>query len=129
MSDQGTTVNGLAGEADYAAQAALFIADVERVAALGLPVLPEDDPVSAAAMRADGYEVLAECTGLAGPRAIVSVMSEDAELDHSVPAADLAAALGVAELALLPGREFVARLRETRVGGRVLSGFRPAAAA
>lgn len=129
MNDQGTTVNGLPGGASYAAQAALFIADVERFTALGLPVLPEEDPAEAAVMRAAGYDVLAECASLAGTRAIVSVTSEDDELHHSVSAADLAAALGVTELALLPGQVFVATLRETPADGRVLSGFRLAAAA
>ena len=129
MNDQDTTAGDLPGTADYAAQAADFIADVEEFAALGLPVLPEGDPAGTAAMRTAGYDVLAECTSLAGTRAIVSVLSEDDDLGHSVPAADLAVALGVAEPALLPGMEFVAVLRETQADGRVLSGFRRAAAA
>ena len=122
MNDQGTAT--FAADAGYGELAADFIAEAERYAALGLPVLP-DDPAEAAAMRADGYDVLAECTGLAGTSAIVSVAGEDEDLGHSVAAGDLAAALGVPALAMLPGTEFLAVLRETPAAGRALSGFRP----
>jgi hypothetical protein len=69
MIDQDETLTGLTGDDGYAELAAAFIAGVERIAALGLPVLP-DDPARAAAMRATGYHVLAECTGLAGSSAM-----------------------------------------------------------
>lgn len=124
MNDQDTAMAGLTGENGYAELAAEFIAEAERIAALGLPAMP-DDPAQAAAMRAAGYDVLAECTGLAGSAAMVSVMGEDGEAGQSIPAGDLAAALGVPAEALLPGTEFLAFLRETLKDGRVLSEFRP----
>lgn len=107
---------------DYSESAAQFIAGIQRKAALGLTVLPQA-AAEAAVMRAAGYEVLAECTGLAGASAIVSVMTEDTDLEHVIPAAHLAAALGVSASGL-PGMEFLAVLRETHHEGQVLSMFR-----
>lgn len=107
----------------YKDQAAEFIAGIERYAALGLPRLP-DDPAAAAAMRAAGYEVLAECTGWNIDGAAVSVAGEDEETEHYVQAHVLAAALGV-PIRDLPGAEFIATYRETPDTGPVLSGFRP----
>jgi len=124
MHDAGQAVIGSAG-ASYGEQAAEFIAEVARVAALGLRALPED-PAAAAAMRAAGYEVLAECRTVAGEAAAVWVMGAAEGVEESVAVAELAAALGVAPQAL-PGIEFVAVLRETPERGRTLSGFRPAA--
>src|SRR5436190_12024675 len=109
----------------YADQAAQFIAEAERHAALGLPTLP-DDPAAAAAMRAAGYEVLAEVAELDGPVALVSVAAEDEEIRHAVRAGELAAALGVAA-EQLAGQEFLAGFREPPEAGPVLSGFRPVA--
>jgi hypothetical protein len=109
-------------DAGYEDQAAEFIAGVQRIAALGLPQLP-DDPAAAAAMRAAGYEVLAECTE-AGDVAIVRVLSEDEHVRHVVKLSDLAAALGV-DAGDLAGRQFIATMRETPETGPVLSGFRP----
>jgi hypothetical protein len=109
--------------ADYAAAAADFIAGTQRIAALSLPSLP-DDPAEAAAMRAAGYDVLAECVTLAWAWALISVAGEDDEAVQRVSAAELAAALGVA-VADLPDAEFLAVLRETPGDGRVLSAFRP----
>lgn len=106
----------------YSGQAAAFIAEAERIAALGLPVLPED-PAAAAAMRAAGYDVLAEVLELDWPVAIVSVLSEDEDVQHAVSAADLAGALGVAA-EQLTGREFIATMRETPETGPVLAAFR-----
>jgi hypothetical protein len=123
MKDRGKIVGGLPGGAGYAELAAEFIAEAERIAALGLPTLPED-PAEAAAMRRAGYDVLAECTGLAGASAIVCVASEDEDLGQKIPAGDLAAALDVPAVAMLPGTEFLAVLRETPEDGRVWSGFR-----
>jgi hypothetical protein len=122
MKGRDKSVDNLPGGTGYAAPAALFIAEAERIAALGLPVLPED-PVQAAAMRRAGYDVLAECTGLAGASAIVCLASEDEDLGQRIPAGDLAAALGV-PVALLPGMEFLAVVRETLEDGRTWSGFR-----
>jgi hypothetical protein len=51
-------------------------------------------------------------------------MSEDEELGRSIPAGDLAAALGVSAEASLPGTEFLAFLQETPEDGQVLSRFR-----
>lgn len=119
MSDQGQAVDDLP-VASYSWQATQFIAEVGRITALGLPVLPED-PSAAAAMRAAGYVVLAECASVAGGSAIVSVMGEEA--GASIPAAELSAALGIA-LEKLPGTEFLTVLRETLGEGRVLSEFR-----
>jgi hypothetical protein len=124
MHDAGQAVTGVAG-GSYGEQAAGFIAEVARVAALGLPTLPED-PAAAAAMRAAGYEVLAECTAVAGGTAAVWVMGAAEGVEESVGAEELAAALHVAPQAL-PGMEFVAVLRETPAQGCTLSGFRPAA--
>ncbi len=109
----------------YEDQAAQFIAGVERYAALGLPVLP-DDPAAAAAMRAEGYEVLAEVAELDWPVAIVQVASDDEDdgARHAISAPDLATALGVTGDDLA-GRQFIATLRETPLTGPVLSGFRP----
>jgi hypothetical protein len=109
-------------DADYSDQAAEFIAEAQRYAALGLPVLP-DDPAAAAAMRAAGYEVLAEVLEV-GDVAIVHVLSEDEYVRHVVSPGSLTAALGI-PAAELPGREFIATLRETPETGPVLSGFRP----
>jgi hypothetical protein len=122
LTDQRIAAEDLPDVRSCASQAADFIAEVARVAALGLPVLPED-PAAAAAMRAPGYEVLAECTGLSDGCAIVSVMSEAAELADRIPAGDLVAALGVPAESL-PGMEFLAVLHESLEDGRVLSGFR-----
>lgn len=107
---------------DYSAEAAAFIAEAERIAALQLPVLP-DDPAAAAAMRAAGYDVLAEVLKVDGPVAIIQVLSEDEEIEHPVPAIELAAALSTL-VGALPGTEFIAILRETLEDGQVLSGFR-----
>ncbi len=107
----------------YAGQAAAFIAEAQRIAALGLPQLP-DDPAAAAAMRAAGYDVLAEVVELDGPVAIVSLLNEDEDLEHAVSAPGLAAALSV-PAGQLAGREFIATFRETPETGPVLSAFRP----
>jgi voltage-gated potassium channel Kch len=123
MKTQSKTVAGRPDGVCYADLAAEFIAEAARIAGLGLPVLPED-PAQAAAMRAAGYDVLAECTGLDGVRAVVRVTSEDEELTRSVPAGDLAAALGL-PAAALPGTEFLAVVRETLEDGWALSRFRP----
>ena len=124
MHDAGQAVIG-AANGSYGGLAAEFIAEAERVAALGLRALP-DDPAAAAAMRAGGYEVLAECRTVDGGVATVWVMGAAEGVEESVEAAALAAALGVAPRAL-PGVEFVAVVRETPADGRTLSGFRPAA--
>jgi hypothetical protein len=124
MHDAGQAVIG-AADGSYGGLAAEFIAAVERVAALGLRALPED-PAAAAAMRAAGYEVLAECTGVAGDAAAVWVMGAGDGVEERVAVTELAAALGVAPQAL-PGIEFVAVLRETPALGCTLSEFRPAA--
>ena len=124
MHDPGQTAIG-SPDARYEEQAAEFIAGVARVAALGLRSLPED-PATAAAMRAAGYEVLVGCTGVVGAAATVWVMGDGEGVEESVEAAELAAALGVAPQAL-PGAEFLAVLRETPTQGRTLSGFRAAA--
>lgn len=114
---------------DYAELATAFIAASERHAALGLPELP-DDPAAAAAMRAAGYEVLAEVKELDEPAlarfAIVRVLSEDEDedLEHVVVAQDVATVLSV-EASELVGRQFIATLRETPETGPVLSWFRP----
>jgi hypothetical protein len=121
MNDLGRGMDGLPGGGSYSLLAGRFIAEAERIAALRLPVLP-DDPSAAAAMRAAGYGVLAECTGVAGGSAAVSIMGEETEADSSLPAAELSAALGIAP-DKLPGTEFLAVLRETPEAGRVLSGF------
>jgi hypothetical protein len=114
-------------EGGYAEQAAAFIAGVGRHAALGLPELP-DDPAAAAAMRAAGYDVLAEVKELDDPVlagfAIVHVLSEDEGLELVVRAQDVATALSV-EAGELAGRQFIATYRETPQTGPVLSGFRP----
>jgi hypothetical protein len=110
------------GYYSYSGQAALLIAEAERIGALQLPEVP-DDPVAAAAMRASGYQVLAECRRVEGDRAFVSLMGDDEEDESTVPAAELAEALG-ATLEELPGVEFLAFLRETLEEGRVLSRFR-----
>src|SRR5207247_548968 len=99
-----------------------FIARAQKIAALGLPVLPGDAP-AAAAMRAAGYVVIAECAEVAATTAIVSVLIEDEDLEQSVAAAELAAALGV-DLGQLAGTEFLATFRETPETGPVLSRFR-----
>lgn len=104
-------------------QATEFIAEAQRIAALGLPVLPEV-PAAAGTMRAAGYDVLAEVLELDWPVAVVQVLSEDEDVQHAVSAADMATALEVAA-GELPGREFIATLRETPETGPVLSGFRP----
>ena len=122
MTVQDQAADDLAGAGYYARQAALFIGEVGRVAALRLPAVP-DDPSAAAEMRAAGYQVLAECRRVEGGSAIVSVTGEDEEDESGVPVAELAAALGTA-VQKLPGTEFLAFLRETREEGRVLSGFR-----
>jgi hypothetical protein len=122
MNDQDLTVSDLSGDAGHAQMAAWFIAEAERMAALGLPAMP-DDPAAAAAMRMAGYDVLAECTSIAGGAAVVSVASEDEELGQRISGGDLAVALGV-PVALLPGMRFLAVLRETPEAGRVLSRFR-----
>jgi hypothetical protein len=124
MRDAGQAVIG-SPAGGYAALAAGFIAEAGRVAGLGLLVLPED-PAAAAAMRAAGYEVLAECTAVDGGVAAVWLMGAAEGVEECVEAGELAAALGVAPQAL-PGAEFVAVLRETPADGRTLSGFRPAA--
>ena len=124
MHDVGQAVIGSPG-GSYGELAAGFIAKAGRVAGLGLRVLPED-PAAAAAMRAAGYEVLAECTAVDGGVAAVWLMGAAAGVEESVAAGELAAALGVATQAL-PGAEFVALVRETPAMGRRLSGFRPAA--
>jgi len=111
-------------DADYSGHAAAFIAEAERIAALRLPSLPED-PAAAAAMRAAGYEVLAEVLEVDGSVAIVHVLSEDEEIQHAVAARKLATVLG-AGADQLAGTEFIATLRETPETGPVLSGFRPA---
>ena len=107
----------------YSDQAAAFIDATERYAALGLPSLPED-PAAAAAMRAAGYEVLAEVLEVDGPVVIVHVLAEDEDVFHAVSEPELAAALGVCAVEL-EGLEFIAALRETPETGPVLSGFRP----
>jgi hypothetical protein len=117
-----TEVASVPGAEDFGDQAAEFIARAQQIAALGLPVLPGDAP-AAAAMRAAGYVVIAECAEVAGTTAIVSVLSEDEDLEQSVAAAELAAALGV-DLGQLAGMEFLATFRETPETGPVLSGFR-----
>jgi hypothetical protein len=94
MSDEKTDQPGSYGE-----QAAAFIAGVEQHAALGLPELP-DDPAAAAAMRAAGYDVLAEVIELDWPVAIVQIAGgavdeEDDGARHAISAVDLAGALGV----------------------------------
>ena len=122
MMDRGEHAGGPPADTGYAELAAEFIAAAEQIAALGLPALPED-PAAAAAMRRAGYDVLAECTGLAGVSAIVRVASEDEDVSQKIPAGDLAAALGV-PVAMLPGMVFLAVLRETPQDGRVWSGFR-----
>jgi hypothetical protein len=109
--------------ADYAAAAADFIAGTQRIAALGLPSLP-DDPAEAAAMRAAGYDVLAECVTLAWAWALISVAGEEDEAVQRVNAAALAAVLGVTTEDL-EGTEFLALLTETPGDGRVLSSSRP----
>jgi hypothetical protein len=124
MSDLDRTADDLPDGTGYAELAAEFIADVERIAALRLPVLPAE-PAGAAAMRTAGYPVLARCTGVAGASALVCVADQDEDLGQGVAAAELAAALGVPVEALGPGAEFLAVLRETPHEGRVLSGFRP----
>jgi hypothetical protein len=103
--------------------AAAFIAEAEWFASLGLPKLP-DDPAAAAAMRAAGYDVLAECTEVTGAVAVVSVAGEDEEVTHAVAARALAEELHV-DPAQLAGTEFLATMRETPEEGPVLSGFRP----
>ena len=117
-----TAVASVPGAEDFGDQAAEFIARAQKIAALGLPVLPGDAP-AAAAMRAAGYVVIAECAEVAATTAIVSVLSEDEDLEQSVAAAELAAALGV-DLGQLAGTEFLATFRETPETGPVLSGFR-----
>jgi hypothetical protein len=124
MHDAGQAVTGSPG-GSYGHQASEFIAEVARVAALGLRALPED-PAAAAAMRAAGYEVLAECTAVAGGAAAVWLMGAGEGVEERVGADELAAALGVAP-GTLAGVEFVALVRETPATGRTLSGFRPAA--
>lgn len=122
MSDEKTDQPGSYGE-----QAAAFIAGVERHAGLGLPVLP-DDPAAAAAMRAAGYDVLAEVIELDWPVAIVQLASEADEDDgarHAISGPQLAAALGVTAAELDAGLKFLATMRETPETGPVLSGFRP----
>jgi hypothetical protein len=116
MTDQDST--------GYAAQAAEFIAEAQRIASLGLPVLP-DDPAAAAAMRAAGYDVLGEVIELDWPMAIVQIAGEDEDVQHAVSAEDVARALGGPDAFDLAGREFVATLQETPETGPVLSGFRP----
>jgi hypothetical protein len=116
MSEMDETVN------DYSGQAAEFIAEAQRVAALGLPVLPED-PAAAAAMRAAGYDVLAGVLEVDWPVALVQVTGEDEDVRHAASAADLAGAL-VLPAGELAGREFIATLRETPETGPVLSRFR-----
>jgi hypothetical protein len=117
-----TDVETVPGAEDFGDQAAEFIARAQQIAALGLPVLP-DDPAAAAAMRAAGYVVIAECAEVAGTTAIVSVLSEDEGLEQGVTAAELAAALSV-DLGQLAGIEFLATFQETPETGPVLSGFR-----
>jgi hypothetical protein len=109
-------------EVGYSDQAAEFIAEAERIAALGLPQLP-DDPAAAAAMRERGYEVLAEAGLVSEGTAFVTVAGEDGT-DFPVAAADLCAALGVSR-DQLEGTGFVATARETAAEGYVLSAFRP----
>lgn len=117
-----TEVASVPGAEDFGDQAAESIARAQQIAALGLPALP-DDPAAAAAMRAAGYVVIAECAEVAGTTAIVSVLSEDEGLEQGVAAAELAGALGV-DLGQLAGMEFLATFRETPETGPVLSGFR-----
>ena len=117
-----TEVASVPGAEDFGDQAAESIARAQQIAALGLPALP-DDPAAAAAMRAAGYVVIAECAEVAGATAIVSVLSEDEGLEQRVAAAELAGALGV-DLGQLAGMEFLATFRETPETGPVLSGFR-----
>lgn len=112
---------------DYAEQAADFIAEAERIGRLNLPRLP-GDPAEAAAMRAKGYDVLAEVTEVDGPVALVSVAAEDEDARHAVRAAELAGALGV-PAEQLAGTEFIATMTETPETGPVLSAFRPVPAA
>jgi len=117
-----TEIESLPGAEDFGDQATEFIARAQQLAALGLPMLP-DDPAAAAAMRAAGYVVIAECAEVAANTAIVSVLSEDEGLEHGVAAAELAAALSV-DPGQLAGMEFLATFRETPQTGPVLSGFR-----
>lgn len=76
-----TEVASVPGAEDFGDQAAESIARAQQIAALGLPALP-DDPAAAAAMRAAGYVVIAECAEVAGTTAIVSVLSEDEGLEQ-----------------------------------------------
>lgn len=105
----------------YEDQAAAFIAEAERYAALGLPALP-DNPAAAAAMRAAGYDVLARVVRVSVIAAAVSVPGE--AMERWIHPDELAAALGV-PVQELAGVEFIATLRETPETGPVLSGFRP----
>lgn len=122
MSDEKTDQPGT----DYSAQAAEFIAGVERHAALGLPELP-DDPEAAAAMRAAGYKVLAEVTELDWPVAVVQLATDDEDggARHYISAPELAQRLGVTTGDDLAGREFIATYQEDPETGPVLFGFRP----
>lgn len=106
---------------DHSQQAAEFIAAAERYSALGLPQMP-DDPAAAAAMRAAGYEVVAEVLEV-GEVAIVHVLSEDEDARHVVKVSELTVALGV-PAADLVGCEFIATMRETPTTWPALSGFR-----
>ena len=108
--------------ADYSGQAAAFIAEAERIAALGLPVVP-DDPASASDARG---RVRDPGRGPRGrrPGSVVRVLSEDEDVQHSVSAPDLSAAHGT-DPDELAGRESIATLRETLETGPALSGFRP----
>jgi hypothetical protein len=115
-------VESVPGAEDFGDQAAEFIARAQQIAALGLPVLP-DNPASAAAMRAAGYVVIAGCAEVTDTTAIVSVLSEDEGLEQGIAAAELAGALGV-DLGQLAGIEFLATFHETPETGPVLSGFR-----
>lgn len=117
MSDEKTDQPG-----SYADQAAAFIAGVERHAALGLPELP-DDPAAAAAMRAAGYEVLAEVRQIEWPVALASVAGHDEEALYTVSAFGVAQVLGATPENLI-GSQFIATYRETPETGPVLSAFR-----
>lgn len=110
---------------DYNAAAAEFIEEAERIAALGLPQLP-DDPVQAAAMRASGYDVLAGCTAVNddGTAAVWLAGDDHGSSPIGVRAEILAAAVGT-DVAALPGTRFIVTLQETPENGRTLSGIRP----